>query len=195
MDDTTPKIISILKQMAEYCEMINEAIEMFGDSFDIFQSKSLYWSTCCMFLLQIGDLSSDLTNEFKQVYDEVSWKDVKTLRNIGAKNYGDINYALAWSAIHESIPKLARFCEMVINQYNAIIKVMPDDEHSMIFTMMTGMRILMTFSSASRAERSDMADVGRFLQIVYRSALFQTWIGALFIVSNSIRKVGGFSTF
>ncbi|MDR1640306.1 MAG: hypothetical protein LBT59_11470 [Clostridiales bacterium] len=124
MDERPPKTITILKRIAEHCKDIDNSIEYFGNSVDVFQSNKIYRDVCCMYVAQIGELSCHLTDEFKQAFDEISWKDIETLSNVFGNNSSG---SLVWSAIHEEMPKLAGFCEKVIMQYYAIIKAVPDE--------------------------------------------------------------------
>ena len=55
---------SILAHIIQYCNQINEAIEIFGNDYGIFFSSNTYRNACCLCLLQIGELAGTLSDNF-----------------------------------------------------------------------------------------------------------------------------------
>ena len=62
--------IYILEKIIKYCDEIDQANEDFGKSFEILNSKSSYKNAVAMCILQIGELITHLTDDFKSIYCE-----------------------------------------------------------------------------------------------------------------------------
>jgi uncharacterized protein with HEPN domain len=97
-----------------------EMTERFGDSIDAFKADNAYRHACTMCILQIGELSTHLTDDFKLMYDEMPWKKIKAMRNIFAHTYDEMSLEQTWNTVKKSIPELAGFCERIIEQYNIL---------------------------------------------------------------------------
>lgn len=67
-----------------------------------------------MCILQIGELVGKIDSEFKQEYDAVPWKQIKTMRNIYAHNYSNVDYDMAWNTIEVDIPELRKYCVNIL---------------------------------------------------------------------------------
>lgn len=104
----------ILKHMLSYCIQIDETIQRFGDSQELFQQDSIYRNAAAMCILQIGELTGNLSEEFKSDHDDIPWRQIKALRNIVAHRYGTIDPDTTWEIMTEDIPKLKVFCQDMI---------------------------------------------------------------------------------
>lgn len=71
-----------------------------------------------MCFLQIGELSSLLSNDFKDKYNDVPWRNIKDMRNIMAHKYGSINSTIVWETITGDLPSLRKYCEYILKNYN-----------------------------------------------------------------------------
>jgi uncharacterized protein with HEPN domain len=112
--------ISVIKRIADYCNEITGCVKRFGDSAEAFKTDSAYRNACSMCILQIGELSAHLTDDFKQSYNEIPWKKIKSMRNVFAHEYEDMSCELTWATIQQDIPSLMRFCETVLRHYNIL---------------------------------------------------------------------------
>jgi len=110
------KNISIIKRILRYCGEISQMVERFGDSVETFKNDSAYKHACSMCIVQIGELSSHLTDDFKQKYNAVPWKSIKAMRNIFAHNYEDATIEKTWNTIKQDIPYLSSYCEKIIKE-------------------------------------------------------------------------------
>ena len=112
---------SILEHMIKYCVEIEEFINRFGDNIEMFETDKAYRGACALDILQIGELSANLTDEFKQQTTEMPWRDIKSMRNVVAHGYGTLDIDTTWETIKEDIPTLKAFC----------LKKLQDDEDSL----------------------------------------------------------------
>ena len=109
------KNISLIKRILEYCYELNALTERFGKSLEIFQADFAYRNACSMCILQIGELASRLSEEFRQKYNSVPWKLIKAMRNIFAHDYDNMNIEQTWVTIENDIPNLSAYCKTIID--------------------------------------------------------------------------------
>lgn len=113
------KIKDMDKQAIEhilgYCNDIDRAVERFGNGFEFFLKDPIYRHACTMCILQIGEMSNHLSEDFKKHFKEISWGSIRGMRNIAAHNYGNIDIEITWEIISYDIPNLKRFCEQVLS--------------------------------------------------------------------------------
>lgn len=102
--------INIINRIVEYINEIQATVEYFGDNPDIFIKNNIYRNAVSMCILQIGELSAVLSDEFKDYYDDIPWRNIKGMRNIMAHKYGNIDKFIVWEAIKADIPDLEKFC-------------------------------------------------------------------------------------
>ena len=102
----------ILKHILKYCEDVLESIDLFGDDIEIFKANSHYRNDISMCLLQIGELTKHLTDDFKQQYkDQIPWTQIRGMRNLFAHAYLSMNTAEIFKTAHENIPPSTAFCK------------------------------------------------------------------------------------
>lgn len=84
-----------IKHILDYCVAISQTIERYGNSFDIYNSDADYQRSICFSILQIGELSGGLSEEFRKVTaDRIQWEPMKAMRNLVAHNYGKMDQAI-----------------------------------------------------------------------------------------------------
>jgi len=110
--------IEVLKRMVSYCSDICNAIKRFGASFEALQTDKDYKNSVAMCILQIGELTTHLTDDFKQTYKEMPWQDIKNMRNVAAHHYGKFDTTKLWETITEDIPQLRDYCNEIIQNQN-----------------------------------------------------------------------------
>lgn len=109
------KNIRVLNHILEYCNDIQQDIDRIGNSYETFKSDKLYQKAITMSMLQIGELTTHLSEDFKSsTNDEMDWRNIKGLRNILAHNYGSIDFDIIWEIKDTDIPRIKEFCEQAI---------------------------------------------------------------------------------
>ena len=68
------------------------------------------------FRLQIGELAGKLTEEFRVEYSQMPWRDIVSIRNRAAHNYGSMDANILWDIATKDIPTLKKYCESIITQ-------------------------------------------------------------------------------
>ncbi|MDR1953233.1 MAG: DUF86 domain-containing protein [Clostridiales Family XIII bacterium] len=106
--------ITILKKIVEYCDQIDEAVKAFGKSKDALEASSVYRNASAMCILQIGELTTHLTTEFKAGFTMIPWQKIKDMRNVAAHHYGRFDDDILWETITEDIAPLRDYCNECI---------------------------------------------------------------------------------
>lgn len=112
----------VLRRIVSYCNDILETIHRFGEEYSIFARDSVYKNATALCVLQIGELTTHLTNDFKQTYTGMPWAQIKALRNVVAHSYGKIDDESLWETITSDIPKLKDYCSHIIQQFDLLMQ-------------------------------------------------------------------------
>lgn len=91
-----------------------KTIESFGDDRDIYMTNEHYQDACALVLIQIGEHIGRLSDEFRQEYPEIPWKDFKGLRNIYAHNYEGIMHDVVWITMKEDLSLLKEYVKFIL---------------------------------------------------------------------------------
>ncbi|MBC5717202.1 HepT-like ribonuclease domain-containing protein [Flintibacter faecis] len=107
-----PPDLQRIKHIRDYCTEIEKTVMRYGRAFTIFDSDPDYQRSVSFSILQIGELSGGLTQEYRQATaDRVQWGPIKGMRNLVAHNYGSMSREIIWETATTDIPALKRFCE------------------------------------------------------------------------------------
>lgn len=106
--------ISILEHIVSYCQQIEQTIDRFGEDPVTFQNDPIYRNAAALCILQIGELVGKLTEDFREKYPAVPWRQIKAMRNIVAHSYGTVDPEITWEIITDDIPALKKYCETII---------------------------------------------------------------------------------
>jgi uncharacterized protein with HEPN domain len=106
----------ILRHISRYCKQINETSKEFNCDKAQFDKNATFRNAICLCLLQIGELVSILSDEFKVCNTTIPWREIKLLRNIVAHRYGTIDFDIVWEICLTNIPELNDFCESLITR-------------------------------------------------------------------------------
>ena len=108
--------IDVLKKILKYCYEIDEANRDFGNSFEALKDKATYKNAIAMCILQIGELTTHLSDDFKTAYSSMPWHDIKRMRNMAAHHYGRFDVEVLWGTILYDIPALRDYCIKIIDE-------------------------------------------------------------------------------
>ena len=105
------KDTATLKHIARHCKEIRSFVERFGNDFNAFTQDRAYFNAVSMCILQIGELSGNLSEEFKkETSKEIPWSTIKGMRNIVAHGYETLDEKIVWETATIDIPLLLDFC-------------------------------------------------------------------------------------
>ena len=102
--------------IAEYCEDIEETIDRFGNDYNAFCTDKAYHDLICFYLLQIGELAGQLSDELRSASaGSMNWSQMKGMRNVVVHHYGSISLDIVWNTVIHDIPTLQEFCYEELN--------------------------------------------------------------------------------
>lgn len=109
------KAADILDHIWHYCKDVQETLERIGKDKAVFEQDKDFRNSICMSLLQIGELTGHLPEDFREATKStIYWPAIKGMRNLFAHNYGAIDIDLVWETAVNDIPMLLAFCEQSI---------------------------------------------------------------------------------
>lgn len=106
-----------LSRIRDYCDEIQKTIVRYGKSFEIFDVDPDYQRSIAFSILQIGELSGRLSQEYRQkTASRIQWSLIKGMRNLVVHGYGSVDRSILWETAVTDIPVLKTFCEEELSQ-------------------------------------------------------------------------------
>ena len=100
----------VLQKIIGYCNDIEIFTNRFGNDFENFVSDR---ASCGMCIVQISELTTRLSKDFKEKNSEIAWNQIKGLRNIFAYDYESVKFEILWEILTEDIPALKAQIEKI----------------------------------------------------------------------------------
>ncbi|MGN0551699.1 MAG: DUF86 domain-containing protein [Acutalibacteraceae bacterium] len=75
-----------------------------------------YRNAVALCLMQIGELSNKLSEDFKNTYNSIPWKAIRGMRNVVAHEYGKIDEVTVWETAESDTETLRVFCLNILNK-------------------------------------------------------------------------------
>jgi uncharacterized protein with HEPN domain len=116
MDNSRQRTVNTLKKIVDYCNQIDATKARFGQSFKDLEEDSDYRNSAAMCILQIGELSTHLSPEFRKEHGGVPWQDIIGMRNIAAHHYGEFRLHYLWDTMNNDISSLRDYCNQCIKE-------------------------------------------------------------------------------
>ena len=108
-----------IAHIRDYCAEIQKTIDRYGDTFEAFDGDTDYQRSISFSILQIGELSGGLSQEFREATaSRVQWGPMKGMRNLVAHNYGSMSREIIWETAKTDIPALKKFCDELLEADN-----------------------------------------------------------------------------
>jgi uncharacterized protein with HEPN domain len=106
-----------IKRIKLYCNDVAKTVDRFGNDFRVFSRDTDYQNSISMSIMQVGELSIGLSDEFKdKTRDKIQWGPIKAMRNMFAHGYGSMDIEIIWETAVKDIPILLEFCSAVITK-------------------------------------------------------------------------------
>lgn len=107
------KIITYIDDVEKYISEI--------DAKDFLDDKKTIMA-CAFTVMQIGEISKEITEETQTKYENVPWKSMKGMRNKIVHEYENVDLSVLWATIKESLPELKdELKEIIINEPETIL--------------------------------------------------------------------------
>ena len=107
----------ILQKIVLYCQRIADNLERYHYDFSAFEQDYLFQDACCMCVVQIGELVSQLSDEVKSQNKAIPWRIIKDTRNFYVHAYGSIDIPSVWDTLINDIPALKTACENILTHF------------------------------------------------------------------------------
>ena len=107
----------ILQKIVLYCQRVADNLERYHHDFSAFEQDYLFQDACCMCVVQIGELVSQLSDETKAQNKAIPWRIIKDTRNFYVHAYGAIDIPSVWDTLINDIPALKIACEAILTQF------------------------------------------------------------------------------
>ena len=105
-----------LQHIITYCKDMEGFVDRFGRDYEIFITDRAFFNSVSMCVLQIGELSNALSEDFRNATnDEIPWKMIRGMRNWLAHAYGEVDESILWETVNNEIPFLLDFCKKAID--------------------------------------------------------------------------------
>lgn len=92
-------------------------MERYHHDFSAFEQDYLFQDACCMCVVQIGELVSQLSDETKAQNKAIPWRIIKDTRNFYVHAYGAIDIPSVWDTLINDILALKIACEAILTQF------------------------------------------------------------------------------
>ena len=104
----------ILQKIVGYA---TDALEYIHESsFDSFMSDKKTVFACVFAIGQIGELASNISEETRQKYDSVPWRNIRGMRNRIFHDYEHVDMAVLWGTLIKSLPELIEILNSLLTQ-------------------------------------------------------------------------------
>ncbi len=113
--------ILVLKKILNYCSQIEDAMDMFKKDYNTFKTNSVFQNACCMCVLQIGELAKLVSDETKQIYNDIPWREWCGIRDVFAHQYSRIDLESAWITLTKDALELKRKCNEILRKNESSI--------------------------------------------------------------------------
>ncbi len=108
--------LAIIEKILSYCRQIEDAHAQFGRDRDCFFCNTVYHNAVALCIMQIGELTNHISEEFKAAHAGIPWKSIRGMRNLVAHEYGNLDTTIIWETSTEDILQLQSFCETVLKE-------------------------------------------------------------------------------
>ena len=102
----------IIIQIIKRCKRISDKLS--NVSKEIFDNNDDIKEVICFNIFQIGELANGLSTEFINLYNDVPWKQIISMRNRIVHGYDTVDFEIVWNTAKDNISQLLKYCERII---------------------------------------------------------------------------------
>ena len=109
----------LIRKILNYCCQIETTHRFFNNNENFFfniENGFTYINAISMPILQIGELTKNLSEEFCKTHNAIEWKQIARFRDILAHHYGSIDNKELWKTSHEDILELKNYLLKIITE-------------------------------------------------------------------------------
>ncbi len=106
----------VIQKIVDYCDKIETFIRRFGPDFEDYRKDDAFQLSCSACIIQIGELTTRLSEDFKEIHSNITWNAIKGLRNIHAHEYEHVDLEGMWNTLTQEIPELKTQLTEILSQ-------------------------------------------------------------------------------
>ena len=104
----------ILSKIVKYCNDINYLLRKFNSDFLAYKEDISFQYSCNMCIIQIGELITRLSDDFKEEHREIPWHEIKAMRNLHTHDYEKVDFDTMWKTLIFDVPDLKNKLQKII---------------------------------------------------------------------------------
>ena len=109
------RVRNIIEHMVEDASDAIRFAEEIGSE-DAFTANQLYRKAIVMSILNIGELTKSLPDDYKSANHEIPWRKIAGMRDIAAHGYHEMDDSIIWDVVMHSIPDLLHFLQKQLEE-------------------------------------------------------------------------------
>ena len=113
----TDKEYNVLTHIRQYCAEIDATVERYGNGLNDFVADLDYKKSVTLTILQIGELSTLLSDEFRREYPDIPWREIRGIRNIIAHHYGTLDDSVVFETATVDVPYLKQYVDRLLKEH------------------------------------------------------------------------------
>jgi uncharacterized protein with HEPN domain len=113
---STNRDLQIIKHILSHCLEIEATTKRFELTLEALSADFVFKNAVSMNILQIGELSTQLSKDFKLTNDQIPWNEIIKMRNIAVHHYLKFNIDYLFDTIIIDIPRLKIFCQKQLDK-------------------------------------------------------------------------------
>ena len=114
MRDKTRVNKVVVKKIVGYCDDIKDYMNQVNATYEVYLANKMFRTAVDMSVLQIGELTKRLSDDFKARHSEIPWNQVKGMRNVLVHEYEEVDFETAWNILTQRIPELKAQLEKIL---------------------------------------------------------------------------------
>ena len=104
----------VMQKIIDYCAEIEDYKNQVNATFEVYLSNKMFRRAVDMNVLQIGELTKRLSDDFRVAHPEIPWHEIKGLRNVLVHEYENVDLESAWNDLTKSVPELKAQLEKIL---------------------------------------------------------------------------------
>ena len=100
--------ITILNKIIGYCNDIESLMKKYNNDYATYCNDISFQYSCNMCIIQIGVLVGRLSEDFVSNNTDIPWHAIKSMRNLHAHDYENVDFEIVWNTLTEDIPDLKK---------------------------------------------------------------------------------------
>lgn len=113
--DSAARDRSCIEHMLSYCMQLDASLDEINRSHEAFLSSNTYQNAVAMCILQLVELTKQLSPGFIGEHSQIPWSLIAKTRDIYAHHYGSVDTEMLWNTAVYDIPALHAFCKTYLN--------------------------------------------------------------------------------